>query len=453
MRPFDVIAALSTPPGISGVALIRMSGEGVLEIADRVFRGKQKPSETPTHRVLYGYIIDPETGERVDDVLLTVMRRPKSYTGEDVVEISCHGGRVVPSLVLETLIKAGARLAEPGEFTKRAFLNGKMDLLQAQGLMELVMAVSKEGARMARRKLEGETSEYFKKTREIFLTTLREFEARLDFPEDVPELEKNEAMELISALKEHLEELLERGREGRRFLEGVNVVIAGKPNVGKSTLFNTLLGRERAIVTEIPGTTRDTISEEIILGGIPIKLYDTAGWREVKDMIEKMGIEKTEERIGEASLVLFVIDVSGELEREDIELYEKIKGDKIIVLNKIDLGHRVDLKGINIEGVPIFKVSSLYGTGIDELKKGILSHISSGISEPDFGISRREEGLLLSSLMEVKEALKKLEEGMPLDIITHHLRESMKRIDEIIGIGDIPEAILNEIFSNFCIGK
>jgi len=454
MSFLDVIAAISTPPGISGVALIRMSGEGALEIADSVFRGRKKPSQTPTHRVLHGYIVDPETEEKIDEVLLTVMRGPKSYTGEDVVEISCHGGRLVPSLVLETLIKAGARMAEPGEFTKRAYLNGKMDLLQAHGLLELVTAVSKEALRIARKKLEGETSKFFVRTKETFLSVLKEFEARLDFPEDVPELEEERARKLILSLKKHLEELLKKGREGRRFIEGVNVVIVGRPNVGKSTLFNALLGKDRAIVTEVPGTTRDTISEEIILGGIPIKLYDTAGWRAVEDLIEKIGVQRTEEKIEEATLVLFVVDVSSKIKREDIELYEKIKGNRIVVLNKIDLGFSVNLKPLKIDkGVPVFKVSSLYGTGVEELKNGLISFLTTDTTELEFGISRREEGLLLSSLMEVKQALLKLDEGMPLEIITYHLRESIKRIDEILGIGDIPDAILNEIFSTFCIGK
>lgn len=452
MRISDIIAAISTPPGISGVALIRMTGEGCIDLADKVFRGKHSLKDLEERKIAHGEIVDPDTGEVVDEVLLWYMKAPRSYTGEDMVEISCHGGRVVPFMVLEALIKAGARLAEPGEFTRRAFLNKKFNLIEAQGLLELINATSRDGAKIAYKKLRGELSKKFEDTRKIFLEVLREFSARIDFPEYVGELSVEKERELLLKLREHLKNILKEGREGRKYVEGIEVAIVGKPNVGKSTLFNAILGKERAIVTPVPGTTRDLVSEEIILEGIPVKIYDTAGWRKVKNIVERIGVERAQETAEKAGLILFVVDGSQEMDEEDRKLYEKISDKShIIVVNKKDLGIKIDVEELKPQG-PKVEVSSLLGEGIDKLKKLIVKELTTG-THPSFDLSRREESLILSSLKEIEEGLSALKRGLPLDIITFHVEEALRKIDELLGIGEIDEAILDEVFSHFCIGK
>ncbi len=453
----DTIAAISTPHGIGGIAVIRVSGEKATEIVDKVFKGKKPIREIPSHRVTYGRIVNPETGETIDDVLVTVMKAPHSYTGEDVVEISSHGGLIIPARILETLIKNGARLAKPGEFTERAFLNGKIDLIQAVGVKELIEATSPQAAHLARKRLEGEFSQKFGKLKDALIDVLKEVEARVDFEEDVPPLDPEFLKNSIESIIQNIDEIIRVGERGQKVFEGIRIVIAGRPNVGKSTLFNRILNEERAIVTDIPGTTRDIISEQILIDGVPVRLMDTAGLRETREAVELIGVNLAKETIEDADVVVFVIDGSDGIHPEDVEIFKKIDVPlKILVENKIDRGLKVNDEDIlsYFGEVEFFKVSSLSGEGID----GFLENLSKRLKEKfviggEMSITNREKGLLLSAKEDLKEALKVHGQGYPLDIVSFHIREAINRLNEIFGIGDIPERVLDRIFEEFCIGK
>lgn len=453
----DTIAAISTPHGIGGIAVIRVSGPNALSIVGKIFKGSKAPREIESHRVLYGKIFNPETEEVIDDVLLTVMKAPHSFTGEDVVEISCHGGLVIPRLILETLLKAGTRLANPGEFTERAFLNGKLDLVQAIGVKDLIEATSIQAVRLARKRLDGVLSGKFDKLKEQLIDILKDVEARVDFEEDVPPLDPNELEKKINEIISTIDDLVKRGEQGQKLFEGIRIVISGRPNVGKSTLFNRILNEERAIVTDIPGTTRDVISEQILLDGIPVRLMDTAGLRETEEKVELIGVNLALETARTADVILYVIDASAPLKEEDIEVLNKLEAPvTILVFNKIDKEINLDkdsLKDI-IEERQQFWVSSLTGEGLEEFIKGLTSILKEKfIFSDDINLTGREKGLLLSAKSDLIEALKVHREGYPLDIVSFHLREAIFRLNEILGIGDIPERVLDKIFNEFCIGK
>ncbi len=455
--PMETIAAISTPRGIGGIAVIRISGDRAIEIADRIFTGKKSLHEVESHRVVYGKVVDPETGETIDDVLVTVMRAPHTYTGEDIVEISSHGGLIIPGLILEILLKNGARLAQPGEFTERAFLNGRLDLVQAVGVKEVIEATSRRALKIARRRLDGELSSKFDTLKNQLLDLLKEVEARVDFEEDVPPLDEKLLEENVHKVMSTIDDLVERGEKVQKLFDGIRVVIAGRPNVGKSTLFNKILNEERAIVTDIPGTTRDVISEQILLNGFPVRLMDTAGLRETSEKVELIGINLAKESLQKADLVIFVIDGSEELEGEDIAFFKKIQVPiKILVVNKIDRGLKVDLEELKTAtGNPyVCPVSSLTGEGVDRLVDRITELLEENFSvSGEMNITEREKGLLLSARSDLAEALRVKKEGYPLDIVSFHIREAIFRLDEILGIGDIPERVLDRIFEEFCIGK
>ncbi len=453
----DTIAAISTPRGIGGIAVIRISGDRAVEIVDRVFRGKRELKRLESHRVVYGKIVDPETGEIIDDVLVTVMRAPSSYTGEDVVEISSHGGLIIPGLILEILLKNGARPAQPGEFTERAFLNGKIDLVQAVGVKEVIEATSRKALKVARKRLDGELSSRFDTLKNQLLDLLKEVEARVDFEEDVPPLDNSILRDGIEKVIQTIDILIEKGDRVQKLFDGIRIVIAGRPNVGKSTLFNRILNEERAIVTEIPGTTRDVISEHLLLGGFPVKLMDTAGLRETNEKVEMIGINLAKESLRNADIVLFVIDGSEQIDPADVEFFRRIEVPlKVLVINKIDRGLKADkakLREVAGEN-PVCQVSSLTGEGIDRLLDRITGILEENFSfSGELNVTEREKGLLLSAKSDLEEALKVQKEGYPLDIVSFHIREAIFRLDEILGIGDIPERVLERIFEEFCIGK
>ncbi len=453
----DTIAAISTPRGIGGIAVIRISGPDAIPIAEKVFKGSKTPGEIDSHRVLYGKIFNPETGENIDDVLLTVMKAPHSFTGEDVVEISCHGGLVIPQLVLETLLKVGARLANPGEFTERAFLNGKLDLVQAIGVKDLIEATSVQAAKLARKRLDGILSNKFDTLKEQLLDILKEVEARVDFEEDVPPLDSQQLEDSIREIISTIDDLIKKGEQGQKLFDGIRIVIAGRPNVGKSTLFNRILNEERAIVTDIPGTTRDVISEQILLDGIPVRLMDTAGLRETDEKVELIGVNLAMETAKTADVILYVIDSSSPLNDEDLEALNKLEAPvTILVFNKIDKGIKLSKDSLNkiVPEKPTFWVSSLTGEGLEKFIKGLTSILREKfISSGDINLTGREKGLLLSARSDLVEALRVQKEGYPLDIVSFHLRETIFRLYEILGIGDIPERVLDKIFNEFCIGK
>ncbi len=450
---FDTICAISTPPGIGGVAIIRVSGPSAKEIVSKILP-QEKHSLLLPSRFFHTYILDPSSGEILEEAIISYYKAPKSFTGEDVVEISVHGGLYSPQLVLDLLIKNGARLAEPGEFTKRAFLNGKMDLIKVQALLDLLKARSEKQVRYAMAKLRGELSKKLQTIADTLFKLLKEVEARVEFEEDVPPLDNAYLIEQLKLLKSNIDKMLEEGSKNALIFEGIKVAIIGRPNVGKSSLFNYLLKMERAIVTPIPGTTRDAISEEIFLEGIPVKLYDTAGLRETSEIIENMGIKKTKEIIEEAHFAIFVIDGSEELSIEDISLWNNLKKDKIIVINKIDLGNKAKLDQLkDANNFPITKISCKTGEGFEKLERILKEKAKSYIlPSSEFSLSKRESYLLMAVKQEIEEILNNFG-TITLDIVSFHLLNASNRINEIFGWGDIPERVLNSIFNEFCIGK
>jgi len=450
----DTICAISTPPGIGGIAVLRVSGPDAVNIVSKILYPPVKAEKFKPNTLFHSFIKDPDKDEILDEAVISFMKAPHSYTGEDVVEISVHGGRLVPKLILELLIKQGARLAEPGEFTKRAFLNGKLDLIQARSVLDLIEARSRRGVRIALEKLRGLLSRRLEELRDKLLYLLKQIEARVEFEEDVPPLDETKLKEELVYVKNLIDKYVEEGERGALYFEGIEIAIVGKPNVGKSTLFNKLLRYERAIVTPYAGTTRDVISEEIIIEGVPVKLHDTAGIRETRELIESIGIERAKRVATSAHLVLFVIDASQEIDEDDINLWNLLEGERILVLNKIDLGIKVDLSKLkNADRFKTYLISCITGEGLEELETGIKEDIHQNVEVGgEFALSQRERALLLEAGQEIASAIQGLG-GIPLDLISFHVSMSLRKLNEIFGIKNIPEEILNSIFKDFCIGK
>jgi tRNA modification GTPase len=456
----DTIAAISTPLGEGGIGIVRISGKGSVKIAENIFKGEKPVSQLPSHRVNYGEIVNCESGEAVDEVLLTLFLAPKSYTAEDLVEISCHGGQLVLTRVLEQALRCGARLAEPGEFTLRAFINGRIDLSQAEAVAEVIRAKTDLGLKLALRQLKGDLSKRINSYRDKLMDILARLEVEIDFSEEeVEPLDRDKVIQEIESIEGDLEGLLATYDEGKILREGLNVVIVGKPNVGKSSLLNALLKEDRAIVTPIPGTTRDVISEYANFKGIPVRLVDTAGYRISKDTIELEGIKRTKIEMSEADLLLLVVDTSSEIDQEDLDLKEQVGRSKyVLVFNKIDIASP-DLISKNQqrlqESATTAKVSALKGDGLDKLKEMIAS--SSRHLQKD-----RTEGVILSSLRHkdalsrAKESLglakKSLERKMSPEFMALDVKAALDAIGEVVG-KTVTDDILNKIFSEFCIGK
>jgi len=448
----DTICAISTPPGIGGIAVLRVSGQEAKAIVSRILKSHKKTFEHG--KFFHTYIRDPGTDEVVEEAIISYFQSPNSFTGEDVIEISVHGGLYSPQVVLDLLIKNGARLAEPGEFTKRAFLNGKMDLLQVQALLDLIKAHSELQIKFAISKLRGDLSKKLSQARDLLFELIKETEARVEFEEDIPPIELPEIERALKEIISNLDRLLEEGERNALVFEGVQVVIAGKPNVGKSSLFNQLVRMERAIVTPVPGTTRDLIHEEFFLDGIPVRLYDTAGLRKVSEPVESIGVRKAEEIINNAHFVLFLIDSSSPLTDEDITLWKNLKKDRITVINKIDLGEKVNIDTLeNSDKYPTVKVSCLTGQGIHSLEETMKEYVKKYlVPASEISLSKRERHLLRAMKNELSEALENLN-TVPLDIISFYLQNAFNYINEIYGWGDMPDRVLNSIFNEFCVGK
>lgn len=461
MREDDTIAAISTPLGEGGIGIVRVSGKDALQIADKIFIGGRKKSleELPSHSLNYGRIIDPDSGQIIDEVLLSIMRAPRTYTREDIIEINCHGGIVPTKRVLELVLEKGARLAEPGEFTKRAFLNGRIDLSQAEAVMDLIRAQTDMGLAVAVNQLEGGLSKRVNSIRNILLEVLAHIEASIDFPEeDIEEISIEEIRtRIVNALKE-IDKLLDTADTGKIIKEGLKTVIIGKPNVGKSSLLNALLQEKRAIVTDIPGTTRDIIEEVINIKGIPLKIVDTAGIRETEDIVEKIGVEKSREFFAKADLVLLVLDAADELTKEDIMIMELLGEKKaIILINKTDLPQKLDEERVMkmVGDKPVLKISVKENLGIEDLKDTIAQIFFKGElkSRDNTMITNiRHRDALKKAKENLVDAIKTIDAEMPLDCISIDIREAWNRIGEITG-ETVKEDILNEIFRRFCIGK
>ncbi|MDD6771345.1 MAG: tRNA uridine-5-carboxymethylaminomethyl(34) synthesis GTPase MnmE [Inconstantimicrobium porci] len=459
MKEFDTIAAIATPVGEGGISIIRVSGEKAIEISDSVFRAKngKKISEMNTYTMRYGNIIDRETDDIIDEVIVALMKGPKSFTAEDVVEINCHGGVVATNKVLEQVIKAGARIAEPGEFTKRAFLNGRIDLSQAEAVMDIISAKTEVSMKAAVQQSKGRLSREINVLCDNLLNVLAAIEHTVDFTEDDEEIDPSVTENIKHKVEEFLQNtnnLLETAEEGKIIREGLSMVIVGKPNVGKSSLLNVLLNEKRAIVTDIAGTTRDVIEEYINLDGIPIKIVDTAGIRDTEDVVERIGVERSREKINEADLVVLMLDMSRELDNEDREIIESVKGKKYIcILNKIDLNTKLNDKIVD-ELENKIEISTVTGFGIDVLKEKIKDMFFNGNIDTESIIitNTRHKQALFRAKENCEIALKEINNNAFLDLVSIYITSALKALGEITG-AEIEEDLVNKIFSDFCVGK
>ncbi|MBE7034960.1 MAG: tRNA uridine-5-carboxymethylaminomethyl(34) synthesis GTPase MnmE [Ruminococcaceae bacterium] len=448
------IAAIATAPGEGGIAVIRVSGPEAISICDRVFCGKETLAAAKTHTLHYGHIV--HESKTLDQVLASVMRAPHSYTGEDVVEISCHGGMFVTRSILSAVLSAGATLADRGEFTKRAFLNGKLDLSQAEAVIDLIQAESDTAVSLSVNQLKGKLSEPIRAMREEILHLAAGIDVMVDYPdEDIDETTYAETEKSLSDMIEKLNQMVGEAEQGRLLREGINTVIVGKPNVGKSSLLNCLSGTDRAIVTGQAGTTRDVIEEAVRLDDLRLNLFDTAGIRGEAEAIEAMGIEKAKECLKDADLVLFVLDISRAYDAEDAAIYEMIQGKKtIIILNKSDMEAAGEMPQF-AEDIPQVSLSAKYRTGTEQLTKTIKELLSLGV------LSGRRDATVINlrhkkAIMQATEALlrgrKTLQSGMPIDFVTVDLREAMEALGSITG-QTVSDEIVDEIFTRFCLGK
>lgn len=459
MKEFDTIAAIATPVGEGGISIIRVSGEKAIEISDSVFRAKngKKISEMKTYTMRYGNIIDRETDDIIDEVIVALMKGPKSFTAEDVVEINCHGGVVATNKVLEQVVKAGARIAEPGEFTKRAFLNGRIDLSQAEAVMDIISAKTEVSMKAAVQQSKGRLSREINVLCDNLLNVLAAIEHTVDFTEDDEEIDPTVTENIKRKVEEFLQNtnnLLETAEEGKIIREGLSMVIVGKPNVGKSSLLNVLLNEKRAIVTDIAGTTRDVIEEYINLDGIPIKIVDTAGIRDTEDVVEKIGVEKSREKINEADLIVLMLDMSRDLDDEDREIIESVKGKKYIcILNKVDLKTKLNDKIVDgLENK--IEISTVTGFGIDALKEKIKEMFFNGNIDTESIIitNTRHKQALFRAKENCEIALKEINNNAYLDLVSIYITSALKALGEITG-AEIEEDLVNKIFSDFCVGK
>lgn len=457
----DTIAAISTAPGEAGIGIIRLSGNDAIDIASKIFKGKrvEKLEDAEERKLTYGHIIDPLNNSKVDEVLIVYMRGPYTYTREDIVEINCHGGIISSKKILEIVLENGARMAEPGEFTKRAFLNGRLDLSQAEAVMDLIGAKTDKGFNVSLNQLEGRLSTEVNQLRDILLNMLAHIEAAIDFPEDeVDELQYQDFINKTKCILDRIDKLITTADTGKILREGLKTVILGKPNVGKSSLMNAILRENRAIVTDIPGTTRDIIEEYVNINGIPLKIIDTAGIRETSDLVEKIGVEKAKDSVDKAELVIAVFDASTEISKDDLNIIQIIKDKNTIVLfNKTDLPNKFKVNDLErlLPGKKIIKSSIVKGIGLDTLEEVIEDMFLIGkvkINEDVIVANVRHKNQLVKAKRNIEDALRSLNMMMPIDCIEVDLKNCWSNLGEITG-DTVAENIIDKIFENFCIGK
>jgi len=458
MKDFDTIGAISTSIGEGGIAIVRISGDKAKDVVDKIFQAKNGKSikDMKSYTMKYGYIID-ENNNHIDEVIVSFMKGPRSFTAEDTIEINCHGGVVATNKVLEQVIKQGVRLAEPGEFTKRAFLNGRIDLSQAEAVIDIINAKTDLSMKSALMQSEGVISKEIQGLRGKLLSTIAHIEATVDYPEDdLEEVTAEMAIKDLEVIKKEIKEFIETAEEGKILREGLSTVIVGKPNVGKSSLLNALTKENRAIVTDIPGTTRDVIEEYINISGIPIKIIDTAGIRETDDVVEKIGVERSRAKINDADLIILILDSSDDLSEEDKEIINHISNKKyMILLNKSDLNSKItqgNLENINCKN--IYSISAKTGEGIDKVRSAIKDMFFKGeISTNNIIITNtRHKEALLRAYECVESAIDTLNHTSAIDLASIDIRNAWTFLGEITG-DSLEENIIDKIFKDFCLGK
>jgi tRNA modification GTPase len=456
----ETIAAISTPFGESGIGIVRISGSLSALIAKRLFRPKKEHPHLNSHHFYYGEIIDPTTGIPIDEVLIVLMRAPKTYTKEDMVEIQCHGGYLILQKILELVLKQGARMAQPGEFTKRAFLNGRIDLTQAEAVIDLIRAKTTAGLEIANQQLRGLLNREMTSVKERLIEQLALIEAHIDFPEEeIDSIAVGVMRRDLEGMIHKMEGWITSYEEGRIFREGISCAIIGKTNVGKSSLLNILLKEERAIVTPTPGTTRDVIEEVLNIEGIPVRLMDTAGLGKTSDSVEQEGVKRTKERVADSDFLVLVLDGSRSLDRDDKDIFNEIeKKKKVVVVNKNDLPIKISMEEVEnrFHSDPIVSISALRNEGIDDLKEAIyysLIHRNVRTSPEHLIVANIRHKIALSQVRDnLSNAVRGLEEGTSLEFIAFEIRSALEVLGEMVG-ETTTEEVLNRIFEQFCIGK
>ena len=454
-KEFDTIAAISTPLGEGAIGIVRLSGTDSFAIAQKIFKGKDL-SKVASHTLNYGHIVDPDKDEILDEVMVGAMRSPKTFTREDIIEINTHGGIAVTNEILQLVIREGARLAEPGEFTKRAFLNGRVDLTQAEAVMDIIRAKTDKAMNIAVKQLDGSLSDLINITRQEILNTLAQVEVNIDYPEydDVEEATTEIIREKTSAFEALLTNLLKTARRGKILREGISTAIIGRPNVGKSSLLNNLLREEKAIVTDIEGTTRDVIEEYVNINGVPLKLVDTAGIRETEDIVEQIGVERSKKALKEADLVLLVLNASEPLTDQDRQLLEISQdSNRIILLNKVDLPEKIEIDQLPEDYI---KISVLKNQNFDQFEDRInaLFFENAGLVEQDatYLSNARHISLIEKAVDSLQAVNEGLALGMPVDLLQGDLTRTWEILGEITGDA-APDELITQLFSQFCLGK
>lgn len=456
----DTIAAISTPVGEGGISIIRISGEDALPVAEKIYKGKNL-EKVASHTINYGHIIDPDNGEEVDEVMVSVMRAPHTYTCEDVVEINCHGGLLATNRILQLVLSYGARMAEPGEFTKRAFLNGRIDLSQSEAVMDLIRAKTDKSMKVALNQLDGDLSRLIRHLRKDILDVLAQVEVNIDYPEydAVEEMTTKMLKEKAIDIQQRIQALLKTAKQGKVLREGLATAIIGRPNVGKSSLLNSLLHEDKAIVTDVAGTTRDVIEEYVNVNGVPLKLIDTAGIRDTNDTVEKIGVERSKKALDAADLILLLIDSSAPLTDEDRDLLNATKGkQRIVILNKTDLPMKVDLNELKklVDGDALIETSIVKHEGMDQLGERISKmFFDEGIESSQNSVmvtNARHIGLLHQANDALSDVLKGINDGMPVDLVQIDMTRCWDLLGEITG-DSYQDELLDQLFSQFCLGK